>query len=595
MIAVLSRAAPPDPATARRMLATSPHRGTCFTLKQRGQCLLGASSGADFADSTIGQDGELSAVVSGSLDNAAELMAQLGKIGHPPAGRAAADVVAAAFRAYGPAAVGRFRGAFAGVVTDGRRLWCFRDHLGLRPLFYHHGSRGFFAATEAKQIVAGAGLPWEPDLEVLERIFYGNMLADTPHALKGVRRLPQATILTVAAGGATAEQRYWFPEERLETLRVSAGDVADRFTELFGQAVRRTLTGCDVISLSGGIDSTAIAAYAAPQYRERGAGPLHALSAVFPDFPAVDERGYIELAAGHLGISLHTFQQRARLLDDIAKWCELLDGPVPIVSVPEISENYALARELGFRNLLTGDFAEFVVDTRPHLISHLLTRGRWTALARVIASEARRGASRRAILRGLVVPLLPGWLAASYRWLRGRTRPPRVPEWLACRKFAEARYQSDLRPAGRSRWSALQLAAFEGATITMEADELCAALNGVTVRRPFGDVDLWEFFLGLPAEIKFPDLGSKTLVRGLLRGRLPDAILDRRYKTAFDDHVMSQVDYPTLRRFLLAPNHQMDGVDYRRLATHLEREDLALFDWFWAKELAGIHAFLSLC
>ncbi|TME93154.1 MAG: hypothetical protein E6I52_24650 [Chloroflexi bacterium] len=595
MIAAQGRAGPLDSALAGRMLATTPHRGTRLSVGQRGQCLLGASRGADLVDSSLSEDGDLCAVVGGTLDNAGELCSLLTDAGHGPASRAAADVLVAAFRAYGPAAVRRLRGAFAGVVTDGRRLWCFRDHLGLRPLFYHDGPQGFLAATEPKQILAGAGLPREPDLEVLEQIFYGRMPADTPCALKGVRRLPQATILTVDADGTTTQQRYWHPEELLETSSLSSGDVADKFMELLERAVARTLTGEDVIALSGGVDSPAIAAFAAPLSAGTGR-PISALSAVFPDFPTVDERCYIELVARHLNIGLHTFTQQARALNDVEHWARLMDGPIPIVSLPEISEHYALARALGFRNILTGEFAEFVCDHRAHLTGHLLTHGRFRALAQLIAAERRRGAGCRTIVREMLLPFLPGRLA---NWWFGRVRhlnkPLHAPEWLARRKFDDSPYRIDLVPPGHRRWSAQQLVAFDGATITMEADELCAAVNGVTARRPFGDVDLWEFFLSLPAEIKFPDTRSKTLVRRLLRGRVPDAILDRPRKTVFDDHVVSQVDYPALRRLLLAPNHQIDGVDYRCLATHLEREDLALFDWFWAKELAVVHAFLSQC
>ena len=158
----------------------------------------------------------------------------------------------------------------------------------------------------------------------------------------------------------------------------------------------------------------------------------------------------------------------------------------------------------------------------------------------------------------------------------------------------KAPYRSALSVPARYRWSALQLAAFNGCAVTMEAGDLCAALNGVKVRRPFADVDLWEFFLSLPAEMKFPDLRSKTLVRRLLRGKLPDAILDRRDKTVFDDHIMSRIDYATLRQFLVDPNHRVAGVDYQRLAARIEQADFQLVDWLWANDLVRIHAFLSL-
>jgi hypothetical protein len=61
----------------------------------------------------------------------------------------------------------------------------------------------------------------------------------------------------------------------------------------------------------------------------------------------------------------------------------------------------------------------------------------------------------------------------------------------------------------------------------------------------------------------------------------------------FDDHIMTHLDYHTLRRLLVRPRHRMPGVDYKRLAQRIERKDLNRFDWFWARDLAWIHAFLN--
>lgn len=107
------------------------------------------------------------------------------------------------------------------------------------------------------------------------------------------------------------------------------------------------------------------------------------------------------------------------------------------------------------------------------------------------------------------------------------------------------------------------------------------------------DIDLWEFFLSLPAEIKHPDQRFKILAHAKLRGVLPDEILDRRGKTFFDDHVMANLDYDTLRRLLVHPRHRFPSVDYELLANRIEKMDFTRFDWFWARDLASIHAFLN--
>jgi len=108
------------------------------------------------------------------------------------------------------------------------------------------------------------------------------------------------------------------------------------------------------------------------------------------------------------------------------------------------------------------------------------------------------------------------------------------------------------------------------------------------------DVDLWEFFLSLQAETKYPDVQPKKLLaRRLLRGRVPDAILDRGQKTYFDDWLMAMIDYPFLRELLIDPEEQVPGVDYARLAEHLRQEDLTVKDFLYVRDLAAIHAFLE--
>ena len=593
MIAILSRSGCPSETLARRMLAAAPHRGSCIGLRVVGSCVLGVSNQPHCADSTLSSEGPVVAALTGRLDNAAELESMVTVAGCAPASAAPADLVVAAVRAFGPDAPNRMRGTLAGIVTDGRTLSCFRDHVGFRPLFYRDDASAFVAASEPRQVLVGARLPEEPDFEVLERILYGRMGADTPAALKGVSRLPQATTLTTNQARQSIPHCYWRPAELLETARLGAADVGERFAELLAQAVARCLTGGDAVSLSGGLDSPAIAAVGAHEHRRRGAGPIGALSAVFPDLPAVDERRYIEVVARHVGLKLHTYRPQARALDDVEHWCRLLGSPVPIVSVPEFSEHYSLARRLGYRNLLSGEFAELVFGSPRHLVGHLLTHRRWRALGRLLLAERRRGTAWRTLARHLAAAIVPGRLAASYLHWRRHDAPQRIPDWLDARKVNEVPYRTDLLPPARLRWTQEQVGAFEGSTITMEADELCAAVAGITVRRPLADIDLWEFFLGLPAELKCPDLRSKTFVRGLLRGVLPDQIVNRRDKTVFDDHVMTQIDYAGMERFLVNPRHRLAGVDYRRLAGRLAQRNFNRVDWTWAVDLTRIHAFLG--
>jgi hypothetical protein len=115
----------------------------------------------------------------------------------------------------------------------------------------------------------------------------------------------------------------------------------------------------------------------------------------------------------------------------------------------------------------------------------------------------------------------------------------------------------------------------------------------VDSRRPFADVDLWEFVLSLPAEVKFPNRQTKPLLRQTVRGLLPDELIDRKDKTFFDEFHLAKADYPALRRLLVDPRHRLNGIDYDLLRTRVEREEMRIYELQWARNVAKVHAFLN--
>ena len=584
--AYVSGAAEPALREVEAMSAAVPHRGAHVQTLVHGRCALGCTTNGAVRDASLASARDCAAAFVGKLDNAAELERDLVGRGLVTAASSHAALVAAAFVAYGQDFPNRLRGVFAGVVTDGTRAYAFRDQLGYGTLFYRADGRDFYAATEAKQVVAGAGIKREPDLDVVERIFFNSYDDDTPCALRGVRRLPKSHSVEAGPGGVRL-RRYWDPEPLLETARMSDEEVAERFAALMDQAVSRCLTGADVISLSGGIDSPAVAAFAAPRHLELSGQPLTALSAVYPKYPSVDERPYIELLATHFKIPLHTFEQQANELDDIAQWVALADGPFPAASLAHYAEDYRLARKLGFRTMLTGEHAEFVFAMNWYLIDHYLTHGRVGDLRRHLEARRAKGAPLPWLAFDLARAAAPGAL------LRARERRSReaLPTWIDGAKASEGAAEGIASP--RQRWRRLQLAGFDGPGLSAEAESVCQAVCGVQVRRPWTDVDLFEFFLSLPAGQKFPDTPSKGLVKRFLRGRVPDAVLDRTDITVFDEALLAQIDYPTLRRFLVDPAHRIAGIDYDVLADAIRREALDQPSYRYAKHLAGVHAFLA--
>ncbi len=574
------------PDVVQAMSEVVPHRGRNVHTLVKGRCALACSNQDDFVDAHVSAVDGVAAAFVGTLDNPQELSRYLEVRRAGPCPKSPAALVAAGYQAYGERFAEQLRGVFAGIVTNGEHVLCFRDHLGYGLLFYRYDGGDLYAATEAKQVVAGAGIPREPDLDVVERIFFNRTDDEMPCALRGVLRLPKAHTV-VADGGGIRLRRYWKPELLLETAEISDEELHARFEELMGQAVSRCLTGQDVISLSGGIDSPAVAAFAAPRHLDLSGRPLQAMSAVYPRFPGVDERRYVEPLARHFRIPLHTFEQKTNVIDGLSDWVALADGPYLAASLAHYEEDYRLARDLGFRSILTGEHAEFVFALNWYLIDHLLTHGRLGALRRQLALRRASGNSLKSLVRQTAEGLAPASLLAA----RERRSPFGLPAWIDVRKASEGIADGIVSP--RSRWPQLQLSAFIGPGVSAEAEAVCQAVCGVQVRRPWTDVDLFELFLSLPAEQKFPDTRGKNLVRRLLRGHVPDEILDRRDKTVFDEALLAEIDYPTLRHHLDAPQYRLHGVNYDLLGERLRREDFGLADLAWSRNLATVHAFLA--
>jgi asparagine synthase (glutamine-hydrolysing) len=578
----LAHSSPDGEAAVRRMLAAAPHRGTAVDVERAGETVVGSATTLDAPSAWVARRGDRLAAVAGAIDDLPQLAAELGIDPATPA-----DTALAAFDRWGDGAFVRLRGAFSVVVSDGERVRCIRDRFGTTPLFWGASGGAFFAATEPKQVVAGANIAREPDLDSLERIFYGDVEDTT--AVRGVRRVPRASTAEWRGGPEPAVRRYWDPRELVETARLGVDEAVERLREILERAVARRLSGADAILLSGGIDSPALAALAA---RIAPEGSLRAVSAVYPDHPSVDESRYIQIVADHLGLPLHTYVPQAGALDDVQMWVDVLDGPVDTLSIPLVAEAYRAARAAGARSVITGEVEEDALEIRQFLLDHLVGHRRWSALADQIASRRRNDRTWAMIVRALIRPLLPPRIAATL----GRTRPSGrlLPAWIDRTRVGGGTRQDDLARKRSERWRDLQTAPLFGQAITFEADEMCAARCGVTVARPFADIELWEFALSLPAETKFVEAVSKPLLREAMRGLLPQAILDRRDKTFFNEYSLSRSDYPALRKWILASPYRMSGVDYAQLAERLEREDLDVIDLRWARDLARIHAFAAL-
>jgi asparagine synthase (glutamine-hydrolysing) len=219
-------------------------------------------------------DGRITAMTNGEIYNHQEI--RHGMAGRHSLGtRSDCEVVPYLYLDRGLDLFEPVQGKFAVALLDRqeRRLLLARDRLGIKPLFYcmPEGAEVLVFASELKALFAHPAVPRRFDwLAALERpIQTDSRYGELPSGFVGIDRLPAAHIMDLSLdGGRYRLHRYWRMPERPEADEGKpAGHYVEAYRALLEDSVRkRLMADVDVgLFLSGGIDSSAIAAIAARQ------------------------------------------------------------------------------------------------------------------------------------------------------------------------------------------------------------------------------------------------------------------------------------------------------------------------------------------
>ncbi len=198
--------------------------------------------------------------------------------------------------------------AFAIWERDSGRLILARDRLGIKPLYYAEWDKGLRFASTLPALLAAGGIDTAIDPVALHHYMSFHAVVPAPHTLlKGVRKLPPATIRVIERDGRSQDHRYW--SLRFETPReeseLSYEDWQELTLDALRKAVERRLVA-DVpvgVLLSGGLDSSLIVGLLAEQGQ-------HGLNTFSVGFEAAggekgDEFEYSDLVASHFGTEHH--------------------------------------------------------------------------------------------------------------------------------------------------------------------------------------------------------------------------------------------------------------------------------------------------
>ena len=542
---------PVDPARIEAMASVLAHRGPDGSgvwtapgigLGHRRLSIIDLSDAA--AQPMLTPDRRLALSFNGEIYNFREVRGQLEAKGHAFRTASDSEVILAAWRQWGPDCLQRLNGMFAFALydADADALFLARDRLGVKPLFYAQLPDGALVfASELKGLLADRRLRREPSPQAIEDYLALGYVPDDACIVAGVRKLPAGHYLLARRGRPVPAPVRWWDVDFTNPSRASLPALEEEMVERLREAVRSRMVADVPLGafLSGGVDSSAVVAFMAEASR----------SAVETCAIGFDEADHDETRYAALVAELFATSHRSRtvaaadfaLIDILA---DAFDEPFADASALPTYQVSALAVER-VKVALSGDGADEAMAgyRRYRLFAAEERARRWLPgpLARAAGAlgsvypkldwaprflrakttlEAVGLSAGEAYARAVgVTPsairskLYSGVFAQSLQGHRGEDR------YLRAYDEAPAR-----DPLSRAQYADLKI--WLPGDILTKVDRASMAVS-LEAREPLLDHRLVEFAAALPARMRLRGGTGKWLMKRVLRGRLPDATLDR--------------------------------------------------------------------
>lgn len=498
------------------------------------------------------ETGEIQVVCNGEIYNFVELRENLKSKGHRFTTGSDVEVIVHLYEEYGDDCLKHLRGMFGLAIMDRRnasressgRVLIARDRLGKKPLFYCEAQGRLLFGSEMKSILAADPALSAPNYAALGEFFQLGYVHQPNTIYKDIRRLPAAHYAVYENSRLTIRP-YWSlnfePDES-----VSESEWCERLDATLAESVKIRLRS-DVplgVFLSGGLDSSAIVAYASLA----GLKPLKTFTIGF-DRDEWDESEDAAIVARHYDTEHHLLRlseadMRDSFEDTLLKILHHCDEPFGDASALPTYHVSRLARQhvtvtlsgdggdelfAGYSNYRGMLFAESYRKYVPYLIGRHLLPSTLQAVSRMLpGSLGYKGLRFAKIFRDSALPLEQAFRDKVSIWRAAELRELLTPDMVQ-----ESQYLGDqflptrlseimLRPNRDlvSRLTEMDIQSYMLDDILVKVDRMSMA-HSLEVRSPLLDHNVAELAAQIPTRMKIRGGKGKHILREVLRDKLP--------------------------------------------------------------------------
>ncbi len=488
------------------------------------------------------ESGTVWAVLNGEIYNYPSIRADLLRARHNLRTRTDTEALVHLYEEYGNDLVHVLEGMYAFAVWDERKgkLLLGRDRFGEKPLYYCDSGEAISFGSEISVL---ANLPGtEIDAAALDEYFVFGYVPGPGTILTTINQLPAAHTLTWTRGEHGIRlARYWEPVVSSGEAPAPTPVLIEQATELLSRAVKSRLMSDAPLGvfLSGGVDSTIVAALAA-----RHAGSDLRTFTVAYDVGAVSEANPARVAAKALGTEhMEMRLTQAELAEHVTKLLTSLDQPLADQSMIATNALAAFARQhvkviVGGEGAdeLFGGYPRYLwLDRAAWLHEHLPARALRVGGALAGGAPARFKVSRLQYVLG-DLPILErhlDWVTQGRFGLRSTLYGPRLLSFIndgGLVKRLTLLSTGSINSTPSARLMLLDQRHWLPDNVLAKADR-ASMLASLELRTPFLSREVAEFAALVPARLHVAADG-KQLLRGVLKNIVPSGLW-RRPKTAF--------------------------------------------------------------
>jgi asparagine synthase (glutamine-hydrolysing) len=419
-------------------------------------------------------------------------------------------------------------GDFAFAIWDKNkeRLFCARDHMGVKPFYYYLDDEKFVFGTEIKAIFSVSEINCELNEEKIA-FYLMKVSGDSEFTFyANIKCLNSASLFELDKDRIIDNKKYWNLNYQSQIIMDSEEEYIVKFREIFTEAIKCRLRSYSSIGfeLSGGLDSSSIICMANRIFSKNDDVNAKTFSFI-SDIPEFDDQYYIQKIVENNEFKHNSINaDEISPLEDVNTILWHHDQPFFSPHKAVISKMYKKIQDKNIHVLLTGQGGDDVISFGTYYLSELASTFQWKKLIKNLNGNPCRLNLFKIIYYQIIIPLIPAFF-------RNFLRPYLNNDVNILNESFTQRIGIDINKYIKDKYRKQNSKEYHYNLLVDDIhQEVLASIDktiapySIEVRHPFFDKRLIEFCYAIPTEIKYKFGWNRYLLRIAMDGILPKEI-----------------------------------------------------------------------